>query len=217
MDKINLQLNVTTKWIIALILLTTFAACSNKDKVEVKNANGIVIESYYVSKKDKTKKIGVYQKFYDDGKIAESINYNSDGEQDGEHTSYFPNGKIMIKEEIKKNTNHGKYVSYYEDGNIELDGYYKNNKMDSIWKSYYPNQKNKLRYEATFKEGKFDGPYKEYFPNGNLMVSGNKIEIMDGMDVFDGEALVYDSLVNNKLIRKLQFQNGRQTAKEEIN
>lgn len=217
MDKINLQLNVTTKWILMLILLTTFTGCNNKKKIEVKNANGIVVESYFVNKKNLEQKNGLYQKFYENGKIAETINYNDEGVQDGAHTLYYPSGKIMIKEMIKQNKNDGKYLSFFEDGSPEQEGFYRDNKMDSVWKTYFKEPKGKLRYEATFKNGKFNGPYKEYFANGNLMASGNKIEIMDDFDVYDGEVLLYDSLVNNKLIRKLHFEKGRQTAKEEIN
>ena len=66
------------------------------------------------------------------------------------------------------------------------------------------------------KDDHVEGIYKEYYSNGNVHASGNKKEIMDGIDVFDGEVLIYDSLVNNKVIRKLHFENGKQISKEEV-
>ena len=77
MDKINLRLNVTTKWVLVLIVLTTFTACSNKQKVEIKNKEGVVVESYFIDKKHPDFKIGVYHKFYDDGKMLEEARYEN--------------------------------------------------------------------------------------------------------------------------------------------
>jgi antitoxin component YwqK of YwqJK toxin-antitoxin module len=74
-----------------------------------------------------------------------------------------------------------------------------------------------VKEEITLVDNHVNGPYKEYYDNGNLLASGTKKEIMEDFDVFDGEVEIYDSLVNNKLIRKLQFENGRQVKKEEIN
>ncbi len=71
MNKVKVQLNVSTKWIILFFVLTTFTSCSNKKKIEVKNNNGVVVESYFVDKKNPDIKIGVYSKCYDDGKILE--------------------------------------------------------------------------------------------------------------------------------------------------
>ncbi len=71
MDKVKVQLNVTTKWLLLLFLLTTFTACNNKKRIEVKNKEGIVVESYFVDKKHQDIKVGVYHKFYDDGKLLE--------------------------------------------------------------------------------------------------------------------------------------------------
>ena len=215
MDKVKVQLNVSTKWFILFFVLTTFVACSNKKKVEVKNNDGVVIESYFVDKKNPDTKIGIYNKYYDDGKILEVSNFK-DGKMNGERTLYYPSGKIMQVENYVDNKFEGKFIAYNEDGSLQQEGLYKDNMMNGIWKNYFKDQKNKVKEEITLKDNHVNGLYKEYYPNGNIFASGNKKEIMDDLDVFEGEVQIFDSLVNNKLIRKLHFENGRQTSKEEI-
>ena len=215
MNKINLELNVGTKWLLWLLVLATFTACSNKKKVEVKNNSGIVIESYFVEKKNPDNKIKEYKKFYDDGKILEVANY-ADGRLNGKRTLYYASGKIMQEENYTDNKFNGKFVAYNEGGSLQQEGEYKDNMMVGTWKNYYTSPKNVVKEEYTLKENHVDGPYKEFLPNGNIYVSGNKKEIMENLDVFDGEVLVYDSAVNNKLVEKLFYENGKQIKKETI-
>ena len=216
MDKVKVQLNVSTKWFILFFVLTTFAGCSNKKKVEVKNKDGIVVESYFTDKKNPEIKLGIYNKYYDDGKILEVATYDN-GKLNGLRTLYYPNGKIMQTENYLENKYEGKFAAYYEDGSLQQEGVYKDNMMNGVWKNYFKTPKNKVKEEITLVDNHVNGPYKEYYDNGNLLASGTKKEIMEDFDVFDGEVEIYDSLVNNKLIRKLQFENGRQVKKEEIN
>lgn len=216
MDKVKVQLNVSTKWVILFFVLTTFTACSNKKKVEVKNKDGVVVESYFVDKTHPDVKVGIYNKYYDDGKILEVANYTN-GKLNGLRTLYYPSGKIMQTENYVDNKYEGKFAAYFEDGSLQQEGEYKDNMMNGVWKNYFTEPKNKVKEEITLKDNHVNGPYKEYYNNGNLFASGNKKEIMEDIDVFDGEVEIYDSLINNKLIRKLHFENGRQVSKEEIN
>ncbi len=215
MDKINLRLNVTTKWFLLLFVLTTFSSCSNKQKVEVKNKEGVVVESYFVDKKHPDLKIGVYHKFYDDGKMLEEARYEG-GKLIGKRTLYYPSGKIMQSENYVNNKYDGPFVSYFENGNLQQEGTYKDNMMNGVWKNYFVAPKNKIKEEVTLVDNHVNGAYKEYYDNGNIQASGVKKEIMEDIDVFDGEVLIFDSLVNNKVIRKLHFENGKQVSKEEI-
>lgn len=215
MDKINLQLNVSTKCLLLVFVLTTFSACSNKQKVEVKNKDGIVVESYFVDKKQPDQKIGIYHKFYDDGKMLEEAHYEH-GRLTGKRTLFYPSGKIMQSENYADNKYEGAFISYYEDGSIQQEGTYKDNMMNGVWKNYFVNPKNKVHEEVTLKDNHVNGPYKEFYSNGNIYASGTKKEIMEDIDVFDGDVLIYDSLVNNKVIRKLHFENGKQISKEDI-
>ncbi|MEN9448055.1 MAG: hypothetical protein RJA25_1345 [Bacteroidota bacterium] len=215
MDKINLQLNVSTKFFWLLFLLTTFTACSNKQKVETKNKEGVVVESFYINKKNPEQKIGAYHKYYDDGKMMEESHYEN-GKLTGKRLLFYNTGKIMQSEHYLDNKYNGAFASYYEDGGLQQEGAYKDNMMNGVWKNYFQHPKNKLKEEITLKDNHVEGIYKEYYSNGNVHASGNKKEIMDGIDVFDGEVLIYDSLVNNKVIRKLHFENGKQISKEEV-
>jgi antitoxin component YwqK of YwqJK toxin-antitoxin module len=209
-DKLNVRINPI---LLVLMLITIFlTACENKKKVEIKNNAGVVIESYFVQKNNPDVKVGISTKYYDDGKILETINY-TDGKQNGERTTFFPSGKIMTKENIVNNVNDGLYITYNEDGSINQEGSYKDNKMDGVWKTYYQGQKNVLQYEAVFKDGGYHGLYKEYYPNGKLYAEGNKIQLNEDLDVYDGKVQVYDSLGN--LDKILTYDKGKQISKEE--
>lgn len=215
MDKINLQLNVSTKWLMLLFMLTTLVACSNQQKVEIKNKDGVVIERYYINKKNPDQKIGAYHKYYDDGSMLEEAHYEN-GQLNGKRLLFYNTGKIMQSENYVNNKYEGAFASYYEDGGLQQEGTYNDNMMNGVWKNYFQTPKNTVKEEITLKNNHIDGPYKEYYSNGNIHASGNKIEIMEDIDVFNGEVLIYDSLENNKIIRKLQFENGKQVAKEDI-
>jgi antitoxin component YwqK of YwqJK toxin-antitoxin module len=56
-----------------------------------------------------------------------------------------------------------------------------------------------------------NGPSKEYYANGHLNAEGNKIEISEGVDVYDGKVQVYDSA--GKLQKTLLYDKGRQVSK----
>jgi len=196
------------------VLITCFfSACESKKKVEVKNNAGVVIESFFVDKKAPDVKIGVYNKYYDDGKILEVANYK-DGKLNGERTLYYPDGKIMQKENYVDNKYEGKLTAYYEDGSLQQEGFYKDNMMNGVWKNYSKEYKNVLKDETTMKDNKIDGLYKEYYPNGKLFAEGNKIQLTEELDVFDGKVQVYDSLGNLEKI--LIYEKGKQINKEEV-
>lgn len=194
-------------WVMAIFLVS----CSHQKKVEIRNNNGIVIESYFVDKDDPNKKEGVYNRFYDDGKIQEVSLYKN-GKLNGERKLYQSSGKLMQTETYVNDKYEGPFKSYYDDGTLQQEGNYKDNMMSGVWKNYYqiPNvEKN----EMTLVEGKISGPAKEYYPNGKLNAEGNKIEIAEGVDVYDGKVNVYDSA--GTLEKVLTYDKGRQIAKEE--
>jgi antitoxin component YwqK of YwqJK toxin-antitoxin module len=122
----------------------------------------------------------------------------------------------MQEENYVDNKFEGLFKTYFDDGSIQQEGLYKDNMMTGIWKNYFQEPKNKVKEEITLKDNHISGMYKEYYPNGNIYAVGNKKEILDDMDVFDGEVTLFDSLENNKPIRKLIFENGKQISKEDI-
>lgn len=213
MNEIKDKLNVSTIGLFLLIVLITFSSCSTKTKVVNKDNNGKIVEEYYTSKKHPDQKIGIYTSYYESGKIKELSNFK-DGKQDGKRTLYYESGKIMMEEHYRDGKYEGESTSYFEDGGIEVQGLFKDNARDGVWKVYYENPKNVLKQEVTFKDNIINGPTKEYHPNGKLAVEGNKIEIGDGIDVYDGKIKVYDTLGN--LVKSITYDKGRQISKEEI-
>ncbi len=207
MKKIIVQLNV----ILVLILLVT--SCSRTKIVEEKNNQGAVIKKYSVLKKHPEIKDGKYVGYYDDGKLQEISTY-VDGKLNGERRLYWPNGKLMAKENYKMNRMDGDYISLYESGSNESQGKYKDNLQEGVWAFYYEQPANTLKQKLTFKEGRIEGPASEYFMNGRVESSGNKIELFEDMDVYDGKIEFYDSLGN--LIKIAQYEKGKQISKEEI-
>lgn len=212
MNEVKDKLNVPIKWLMIFFVLITFTSCSNKKKVEIKNNNGVVIESYYVSKNDPQMKIGAYSKFYDNGKILETGIYK-DGKLNGERKLYYESGKVMQTETYSDNKFEGPYKSYYDDGSMQQEGNYKDNMMSGLWKNYYKDPKNVLKNQLTMQENKINGPSKEYYTNGKINAEGNKVEIGDGIDVYDGKVQVYDS--SGTLEKIITYDKGRQISKEE--
>lgn len=212
MNTVKDKLNMCAKALIFAFLLISITSCSNKKKIEVRNKDGVVIESYFVNKKNPDDKIGTYSKFYDDGKAMEVSEYK-DGKLNGIRTLYHPNGKIMQQENYADNKLEGKLTSYYEDGSLQQEAIYKDNVGEGVWKNYFKDPKNVLNAEITMSNNKINGPFKEYHPNGKLYAKGTKIEIMEGVDSYDGKVEVYDS--TGTLDKILTFENGKQIAKEE--
>lgn len=210
MNEVKDKLNVRIQWLVITMLLITFAACSNKKKVVVKNDQGQVEQEYYVDKKNPDKKIGQFTGYYSTGKVME-ISHFKDGKLDGIRTLYYESGQIMVKENYKDGLYEGPYTSYLEDGSLETEGIFKDNARNGLWKLYYKDPKNVLKQEVTFKDNIINGPSKEYYPNGKLMAEGNKIEVSDGFDVYDGIVQIYDS--TGQLSRTVTYEKGRQIDK----
>lgn len=214
MNEVKDKLNVSTKWFLLLLVLITFAACSNKKKVVIKDNAGRILEEYYTLKDKPDEKTGIYTSYYESGKIKELSNFTN-GKPEGKRTLYFESGKIMVVENYKNGNYEGEYKSYFENGGLESEGQFRDNARDGIWKVYYETPKNAVKQEVTFKDNLVNGPAKEYHPNGTLIAEGNKIEIGDGVDVYDGKVQVYDSL--GTLVKVLVYDKGRQISKEAIN
>ncbi|MDB5228468.1 MAG: hypothetical protein JWN78_2661 [Bacteroidota bacterium] len=211
MNEVKDKLNVPIKWLFIFFVLINFTSCSNKKKIEIKNNSGVVIERYFISKDDQAK-TGAYSKFYDNGKILETGIYK-DGKLNGERKLYYESGKVMQSETYADDKFDGPYKSYYDDGSIQQEGTYKDNMMSGLWKNYYKDPKNVLKNQLTMEENKIKGPSKEYYTNGKINAEGNKVEIGDGIDVYDGKVQVYDS--TGTLEKIITYDKGRQIAKDE--
>ncbi len=196
-----------------LVILITLSACSTKTITE-KDANGNIIKKYSVLKKEMQTKHGKYEAYYENGKILETSNYKN-GKLDGERLLYFENGQKMIVEHYILDEMYGVYETFFENGGYKQIGNYKQNKIDGEWKNYFEKPKNQIKEIFTTVDGRINGRYQEFASNGKLITEGNKIEILDGLDVFDGKVKQFDS-ITGKHINTFIFNKGKMVPKDSI-
>ncbi|MDH5399542.1 MAG: hypothetical protein OEX02_15440 [Cyclobacteriaceae bacterium] len=83
---------------------------------------------------------------------------------------YFNSGAIKSKSEIKvidgDTILEGESVTYYPNGKIYLREYYKNNILDSVSVWFYNNNENSIDLLQCVRDGKYFGSGFEYFENG---------------------------------------------------
>ena len=181
-----------------LLILCGLFACSDLDRIEKRNADGVVVERFYRSKTDSLVQ-GKYEIFDDAGNLIEEANY-VDGLLDGTRTLYHPNGKPQYVETHVAGTFSGPYRAYYPDGELELEGEYVDNKSAGTWRRYYPD--GAKMEEVTMADGRENGPFREWHPNGQPKATGN---YANG-DQEQGELLLYDE--RGELERKMNCDAG---------
>ncbi|MBK9255985.1 MAG: toxin-antitoxin system YwqK family antitoxin [Saprospiraceae bacterium] len=149
------------------LLSIVLLSCGNK-KVEIKDENGMVIESYETDKKGN--KDGHYKRFLPNGNLAEETIYKN-GTITGERKIYYESGKLEILENYDQNGMlQGLYQTFYEDGTLKSEKTYQNNVLTGIAKGFHPN--GKLKEEVQIENNMENGPFKEYHPNGQLQWQG---------------------------------------------
>ncbi|QQR99263.1 MAG: hypothetical protein IPK18_07115 [Sphingobacteriales bacterium] len=196
-----------------VLVVLVFTSCKTKIVTE-KDINGNILKKYSVLKKAMQIKHGKYEAFYDNGKLLETSTYVN-GKLDGKRTLFFENGQIMIVENYHEDIMDGLYESFFENSGKKQTGQYKDNKVVGVWKNYFEEPKNQVKESFTTTEGRIDGNYKEYARNGKIIIDGNKIEILDGLDVFDGAIKNYDSITGKHLYTFI-FEQGKMIRKDSI-
>ncbi|WP_339838078.1 hypothetical protein [uncultured Flavobacterium sp.] len=91
---------------------------------------------------------GVKKIFYDDGSLAEIINF-SDGERDGNYKKYGVNEKILEDLNYKNDQLHGEATFFDGLGNISIQGQYKEGLKVGVWKTF---EKGKVVKEETARK-----------------------------------------------------------------
>jgi antitoxin component YwqK of YwqJK toxin-antitoxin module len=100
-------------------------------KIYHKESKVIMIsENYKKGKLNGLKKI-----FYDDGSVAEILNFNN-GKRDGNYKKYGVNEKILEDLNYKNDELHGEATFYDGLGNISIQGQYKEGLKAGIWKTF---------------------------------------------------------------------------------
>lgn len=131
---------------------------------------------YYVGKKHD------HSRTYNYGNIESYTYTTAEGKKVTENmvdetakvASYWENGKIARKYEIKNGWFEGPYLKYYDNGQIAEDQTYENDLLVGEYKEYYRN--GKLKLKANYVEGEIDGVYYKYYENGSLKSKEQYVE-----------------------------------------
>jgi antitoxin component YwqK of YwqJK toxin-antitoxin module len=189
--------------IIAITLSLALAGCAkNYETVETRTDDGQV-ERFQRRKKDSARH-GLYQKINASGTVIEEAHYVNDT-LDGEHTFFFPTGKVESVERFRKGVFHGKYQKYHDNGQLELEQEFVDGQLTGLSVRYYPN--GQLREKVTLRDNEENGPFTEYHENGQLRTEGT---YADGPNE-QGELKEYDEA--GQLIRIADCVNGKCTTR----
>ena len=175
-----------------IMLILAFYACGPENLVEIKDGNGMVVETYFVD--EASKKHGEYKKFDDQGNLIELAHY-SNGKLNGKRTLYYENGQIEIEEEYAKDVMAGPYKVYHKNGALDIEASYIKGQMQGVLKKY--SDQNQLIEEVTFVDGEENGVFKEYHENGKVKWEGT---YLNGDNEF-GLLKEYDA--TGQLIKKM--------------
>lgn len=179
-------MNAITQRFLIILILSLCLSCKSTIEKKTYYPDGKIKEHYFLNKKDTNKFEGKLVKYFENGKISETVNYK-DGKQNGTRTIYFQSGNVNIIENYSNGLFEGKYLTFNENGSKDSEGQYKKNSMTGLWKFYFENPKNVVKEEVTFEKNMENGPFKEYHTNGKIYAEGvYKNEAEEGIvKIFD--------------------------------
>ncbi len=123
------------------------------------------IEGSVVNKKV----FGLWRMYYESGNIMCTMNYNENGELDGDITFYWDTNLQTIKAQIlyKNDQMINIYREFYEDGDRKAEIEYKDGKADGEAKFFYSS--GPLKMEGKYKNGEKSGIWKYFTEKGELI------------------------------------------------
>jgi len=117
---------------------------------------------------------GKYITYFEDGKVESEQNYVK-GIKDGPSSYYYDNGELFYTENHEMGKREGTFRRMYATGKMWTVENYKNNLRDGQFEEYYDNEKNTIKYRATYKKGKLT--YEMYYDEfGGEVMSPERIE-----------------------------------------
>jgi antitoxin component YwqK of YwqJK toxin-antitoxin module len=177
------------------------------------------------------KAIGLFQYYFDNGKLSATNNHSPDGAVSSHH--YHTNGKIkakgiyrnmkkdslwqyfneaevlVLEETYKQNLLHGVQRSYYDNGQIGEELHYRDSVKHGSWLKFFPNSKKWT--EAFYKNGNLDGLFKLFGDDGKPKVQGSYIDgVRNGvwlMFNLNGSVRTQDVYANG-ILKKKKLENG---------
>jgi antitoxin component YwqK of YwqJK toxin-antitoxin module len=103
-----------------------------------------------------------------------------DGKKEGEWEFYFPDGRLMAREQYSAGELNGNAISYFPDGRIsQIENWIEDIPEDSAW---YFHPSGSLHRKGRYKSGVYDGLWLTFYPDGKLEQSGTyRNGIPDGL------------------------------------
>ena len=95
---------------------------------------------------------GKYITYFEDGKVESEQQYIR-GRKDGPSAYYYKNGFLFYTENHENGSKEGTFKRMYGTGKMWTLENYKNNLRNGEFEEYYNNEKNTVKYEATYKKG----------------------------------------------------------------
>jgi antitoxin component YwqK of YwqJK toxin-antitoxin module len=105
-----------------------------------------LVENYLAGRKD-----GPVIKYYDNGAVAETVEWHSDL-KNGKWLQYFEDGSLRLSSSYLNDKADGPYTVYTAPGKIAIKGNYRNGEMDGTWKFY--NDSGEPEYELIYDKGR---------------------------------------------------------------
>ncbi len=147
--------------IICLVIILT--SCNEAPR---KNQVNIKIDSVIYKPGTKEPFNGRWKGEMDSMKIEFDV---VNGKKEGNFTSFYPNGKVLMTGEMKNNRNEGEWKYFYDNGQVESLGLFKDDRADGKWEWYYPD--GTLKQTGYFDAGQRDSLWKTYDTSGTLIDS----------------------------------------------
>jgi antitoxin component YwqK of YwqJK toxin-antitoxin module len=95
---------------------------------------------------------GKYITYFEDGKV-ESEQLYIRGKKDGPSSYFYESGFIFYTENHEAGSREGTFKRMYASGRMWTVENYKNDLRDGEFEEYYDNEKNTIKYKATYKKG----------------------------------------------------------------
>ena len=112
---------------------------------------------------------GLWEYFYPDGRIMARENYLN-GEQNGLSTGYFPDGTISQLENWKNDLQQDSSWYFHPNGKLFRKGLYESGVYQGLWFSFYAN--GKLEQSGGYLNGMPEGLFQNWYENGGLKEEG---------------------------------------------
>mgnify|MGYP000303372066 CR=1 FL=1 len=119
---------------------------------------------------------GTYITYFEDGKVESEQVYSND-KKEGPSTYYFESGEIFYTENHEGGKREGEFKRFYRSGMKFTVETYKNDLRHGNFEEYYDDEKNLMKYQATYKKGEVvEEHYYDEFGDETSAPGGTVVE-----------------------------------------